>query len=90
MPELTNQMVCDWIAANAPEGKLASDSRRVGAGDVFFAYPGEAGDGRAYIGAAIDAGAAACVHEASRAPMARPHAQSGSARHSPSSARPLR
>jgi UDP-N-acetylmuramoyl-L-alanyl-D-glutamate--2,6-diaminopimelate ligase len=63
MPELTNQMVCDWIAANAPAGKLASDSRRVGAGDVFFAYPGETGDGRAHIGAAIDAGAAACVYE---------------------------
>ncbi|HEY1044421.1 MAG TPA: UDP-N-acetylmuramoyl-L-alanyl-D-glutamate--2,6-diaminopimelate ligase [Telluria sp.] len=64
MPELTNEMICDWIAANAPQGKLASDSRRVGAGDVFFACPGETGDGRAYIGAAIEAGAAACVFEA--------------------------
>lgn len=65
MPEqMNNQQVCDWIGQNAPQGKLASDSRRVQAGDVFFAYPGEAGDGRAFIAAAIEAGAAACVYEA--------------------------
>jgi UDP-N-acetylmuramoyl-L-alanyl-D-glutamate--2,6-diaminopimelate ligase len=32
-------------------------------GDIFFAYPGEAGDGRNYIGAAIDAGAVAVVYD---------------------------
>ncbi len=55
--------ICAWIAAAAPGGKLVSDSRRVAPGDVFFAYPGEAGDGRAYIAQAIDQGAAAIVHE---------------------------
>ncbi|QOY95383.1 UDP-N-acetylmuramoyl-L-alanyl-D-glutamate--2,6-diaminopimelate ligase [Massilia sp. UMI-21] len=55
--------ICDWIRAAAPGGRLVSDSRRVGKGDVFFAYPGEASDGRRYIAAAIDAGAAAVVYE---------------------------
>jgi len=52
-----------WIRAAAPGGRLVSDSRRVKPGDVFFAYPGEAADGRRYIAAAIDAGAAAVVFE---------------------------
>ncbi|MBQ5964711.1 UDP-N-acetylmuramoyl-L-alanyl-D-glutamate--2,6-diaminopimelate ligase [Massilia sp. ZL223] len=55
--------ICQWIAAAAPGGRLVSDSRRVAKGDVFFAYPGEAADGRAYIAAAIEAGAAAVVYE---------------------------
>ncbi|WP_208276821.1 UDP-N-acetylmuramoyl-L-alanyl-D-glutamate--2,6-diaminopimelate ligase [Massilia oculi] len=54
----------EWIRAAAPGGRLVSDSRRVKPGDVFFAYPGEAADGRRYIEAAIEAGAAAVVHEA--------------------------
>lgn len=53
-----------WIATVAPAGLLASDSRRIDAGDVFFAYPGDAGDGRQHIEAAIAQGAAAVVHEA--------------------------
>ncbi len=57
------QAACDWIAANAPGGKLTSDSRRVQAGDVFFAYPGEAADGRTYIAKAIEQGAAAVVYD---------------------------
>ena len=52
-----------WIHAAAPGGRLVSDSRRVRAGDVFFAYPGEAQDGRRYIAAAVDAGAAAVVFD---------------------------
>ena len=55
--------ICQWIASAAPAGKLASDSRRVQAGDVFFAYPGAAGDGRAFIGGAIAQGAAAIVYD---------------------------
>lgn len=53
----------DWIRAAAPGARLVSDSRRVARGDVFFAYPGEGADGRRYIAAAIEAGAAAVVAE---------------------------
>ncbi|MEM8511420.1 UDP-N-acetylmuramoyl-L-alanyl-D-glutamate--2,6-diaminopimelate ligase [Massilia sp. MP_M2] len=52
-----------WIAAAAPGGGLVSDSRRVQPGDVFFAYPGDAQDGRRFIGAAVAAGAAAIVYD---------------------------
>lgn len=61
-PSLTD--IIQWIRAAAPGGRLVSDSRRVKAGDVFFAYPGEAADGRRFIEAAIDAGAAAVLFEA--------------------------
>jgi UDP-N-acetylmuramoyl-L-alanyl-D-glutamate--2,6-diaminopimelate ligase len=57
--------ICHWIEAAAPGGRLVSDSRRVGRGDVFFAYPGEgAADGRNYIQSAVEQGAAAVVYEA--------------------------
>jgi UDP-N-acetylmuramoyl-L-alanyl-D-glutamate--2,6-diaminopimelate ligase len=58
----TNQ-IRQWIQAAAPGGRLASDSRRVRPGDVFFAYPGEAADGRDYIRAALEQGAAAVVYD---------------------------
>jgi UDP-N-acetylmuramoyl-L-alanyl-D-glutamate--2,6-diaminopimelate ligase len=56
--------ICEWIRGAAPGAELASDSRRIRRGDVFFAYPGEAADGRRFIGAAIENGAAAVVYEA--------------------------
>jgi UDP-N-acetylmuramoyl-L-alanyl-D-glutamate--2,6-diaminopimelate ligase len=52
-----------WIRAAAPQGRLVSDSRQVRQGDVFFAWPGEAGDGRAHIAGAVANGAAAVVFE---------------------------
>jgi len=55
--------IVDWIRTAAPAGRLVSDSRRVQAGDVFFAYPGDAADGRRFIGAAVEQGAAAVVYD---------------------------
>ena len=43
--------------------RIVSDSRQVCAGDVFIAMPGIQADGRDYISAAINAGAAAVVWE---------------------------
>ncbi|MCU6499648.1 UDP-N-acetylmuramoyl-L-alanyl-D-glutamate--2,6-diaminopimelate ligase [Rugamonas sp. A1-17] len=47
----------------APTAQLASDSRRIKLGDVFFAYPGDAGDGRGFIGSAVEQGAALVVFD---------------------------
>ena len=44
--------------------KLVSDSRKIKAGDVFFAYPVGASDGRHYINQAIEQGAVAVIYEA--------------------------
>lgn len=43
---------------------LSTDSRSVQAGDAFIAWPGAAVDGRAFVPAALQAGAAACLVEA--------------------------
>ena len=53
-----------WLHATAPGAQLSSDSRSIGLGDVFFAYPGDAADGRNHIDSAIEAGAKAVVYEA--------------------------
>ena len=45
--------------------RLSPDSRRCAPGVAFLAYPGEAADGRAYIGEAIGRGAAAVLWEES-------------------------
>ena len=44
-------------------GTLWSDSRKAGQGDGFIAWPGAATDGRQHVGAALAAGAAACLVE---------------------------
>ncbi|HXM80875.1 MAG TPA: UDP-N-acetylmuramoyl-L-alanyl-D-glutamate--2,6-diaminopimelate ligase [Burkholderiales bacterium] len=43
--------------------RLSSDSRRCAPGVAFFAYPGEAADGRAHIAGAISRGASAVLWE---------------------------
>ncbi|WP_205231137.1 UDP-N-acetylmuramoyl-L-alanyl-D-glutamate--2,6-diaminopimelate ligase [Azospira oryzae] len=44
--------------------RLENDSRRVQPGDVFVAYPGHAADGRSFIPAALEKGAAGVFWEA--------------------------
>ncbi len=44
-------------------GVLRTDSRRVGPGDGFIAWPGAATDGRRYVPQALQQGAAACLVE---------------------------
>jgi len=54
--------------------RLCLDSRAVAPGDVFVAMKGYRSDGRAYIGQAIERGAAAVLYEAGEvAPIAVPH-----------------
>lgn len=56
--------IAGWLRANAPDARLSADSRKICPGDVFIAYPGEASDGRRYIGAAIAQGARAVLYDA--------------------------
>lgn len=44
-------------------GTLRTDSRQVQPGDAFVAWPGHTRDGRTFVGAALAAGAAACLVE---------------------------
>ncbi len=53
-----------WLRARLRDGaRLVADSRQVEPGDAFFAYPGQTGDGRAFIGQAIERGAAVILLE---------------------------
>jgi UDP-N-acetylmuramyl-tripeptide synthetase len=52
-----------WLRQRDVRG-LATDSRRVTAGDAFIAWPGHALDGRQYVPQARAAGARACLVEA--------------------------
>lgn len=52
-----------WLAARV-RGQLRTDSRLVEPGDGFIAWPGHAQDARRFVGAALAAGAAACVVDA--------------------------
>jgi UDP-N-acetylmuramoyl-L-alanyl-D-glutamate--2,6-diaminopimelate ligase len=53
----------ELAAQGAMIDRLSSDSRRCAPGVAFVAYPGEAGDGRAYIEEALARGAAAVLWE---------------------------
>ena len=56
------QRVADWLRERGV-GALHCDSRRVGAGDGFVAWPGAATDGRRFVAGALDAGAVAALVE---------------------------
>jgi murE/murF fusion protein len=51
-----------WLRGRVT-GALHTDSRRVGPGDGFIAWPGAATDGRRFVGQALAQGAAACLVE---------------------------
>lgn len=52
-----------WLQSRV-RGVLHADSRPVGAGDGFVAWPGAATDGRRHVAAALAQGAVACLVEA--------------------------
>lgn len=52
-----------WLESRV-RGALHADSRPIGAGDGFIAWPGAATDGRRHVAAALAQGAAACLVEA--------------------------
>jgi UDP-N-acetylmuramoyl-L-alanyl-D-glutamate--2,6-diaminopimelate ligase len=58
-----NDVFVRLAAQGAMIERLASDSRRCAPGVAFFAWPGEASDGRRHIAQAIERGAAAVVWE---------------------------
>jgi UDP-N-acetylmuramoyl-L-alanyl-D-glutamate--2,6-diaminopimelate ligase len=61
---LTVPEIAAWMKSHSASAQLSSDSRSIKLGDIFFAYPGDTGDGRSYIDAAVENGAKAIVYEA--------------------------
>ena len=58
----TPEQAARWLHERVT-GTLSADSRMVGKGDGFIAWPGAATDGRKYVNAALAAGASACLVE---------------------------
>jgi len=58
----TPQQAANWLHGRV-HGSLSTDSRHVKAGDGFIAWPGATADARQYVGAALRAGAGACLVE---------------------------
>jgi UDP-N-acetylmuramyl-tripeptide synthetase len=56
------QQAAQWLHGRVT-GTLQCDSRKVGAGDGFIAWPGAATDGRQHVHAALAQGATACLVE---------------------------
>lgn len=59
---LTPGQAAQWLRQRV-SGSLWADSRKVGAGDGFIAWPGAATDARKYVAGVLDAGAQACLVE---------------------------
>ncbi|HEX2546622.1 MAG TPA: UDP-N-acetylmuramoyl-L-alanyl-D-glutamate--2,6-diaminopimelate ligase [Ramlibacter sp.] len=59
----TPQEAAEWLRTRV-RGELHCDSRKVGAGDGFIAWPGAATDGRKFVPGALQQGAVACLVEA--------------------------
>jgi UDP-N-acetylmuramyl-tripeptide synthetase len=59
----TPQEAAAWLRERVA-GEVHCDSRRVGHGDGFIAWPGAATDGRKFVPAALQQGATACLVEA--------------------------
>jgi UDP-N-acetylmuramoyl-L-alanyl-D-glutamate--2,6-diaminopimelate ligase len=57
-PHAAARWLASWV-----RGELRTDSRLVQPGDAFIAWPGHARDGRQYVQAALEAGAATCLVE---------------------------
>ena len=62
---MERELFARLAAQGAMIERLSSDSRRCAPGVAFFAYPGEAADGRAHIGEAAARGASAVLWEES-------------------------
>jgi UDP-N-acetylmuramyl-tripeptide synthetase len=58
----TPEQAAGWLRERVT-GSLRTDSRKLAKGDGFIAWPGAATDGRKFVGAALDAGATACLVE---------------------------
>ncbi len=67
----TPEQASQWLQTHVT-GALHTTSRKIGVGDGFIAWPGAATDGRLYVQAALDAGAAACLVEAEGAEAFKP------------------
>ncbi|HWL28428.1 MAG TPA: bifunctional UDP-N-acetylmuramoyl-L-alanyl-D-glutamate--2,6-diaminopimelate ligase MurE/UDP-N-acetylmuramoyl-tripeptide--D-alanyl-D-alanine ligase MurF [Burkholderiaceae bacterium] len=62
---MTARDIIAWLNRHVSRtAHLCLDTRQLRAGDVFFACPGHAGDGRGYIADAVAQGAAAIISEA--------------------------
>ncbi len=62
----TPQQAAQWLRERVT-GALQTDSRKIGLGDGFIAWPGAATDGRKHVPSAMAQGAAACIVEKSGA-----------------------
>ncbi len=62
-PDLQQAFVRKLRLLDVPVTRLVTDSRALGKGDTFVAYPGEKTDGRQFIAQAIARGANAVIYE---------------------------